>query len=69
MATPTFKDHATSTLTDALIEHLEAATEIAVSASPNDLHRQHQRWLTLANSANDILALARSLEIITRTTN
>ena len=49
-----------------LIERVEMAHELGVAASYGDPARERQRWLTLFGAGNDIAALARSLEILTR---
>ena len=53
-------------LVEVIVERLEAALEIGIAADGNDLARQRQRWLSLLGAGDDIAALARSLEILTR---
>jgi len=58
--------HAIDALTEAIVDHLEAALEISVQANTDDLVRQRQRWISLLNAGSDAAALARSIEILTR---
>jgi hypothetical protein len=58
--------HAIDTLAEVLIERLEIAHELGVAASSTDIARERQRWLGLHNAGNDIAALARAMEILSR---
>ena len=58
---------AVEALTEAIIDCLEAAHAISVQANTGDANRQRKRWTALLNAGHDIAALARSLEILTRT--
>jgi len=63
---PTLHPLVHDALIEAIVERLEAALDISTEANTVDLVRQHQRWISLLNAADDIAALARSLEIFTR---
>lgn len=66
MRRPEPSPHAIEALTEAIIDRLEAAHAISVQANAHDARRQRKRWISLMGAGNEIAALAKSLEILTR---
>lgn len=66
MPRPTPHARVLDALTEAIMDRVEAAHELSVEAPSPDAVRQRQRWLSLGCAGNDIAALARALEILSR---
>jgi DNA-binding MarR family transcriptional regulator len=66
MRRPAPSPHAVDALTEAIIDRLEAAHAISVQASTADVRHQRKRWISLMDAGNEIAALAKCLEILTR---